>query len=299
MSGVERIRVLLVEDDDEDAAIFSRYVGQMSCYAVTLVRADDEEQARSYLASERPDLIFLDLNLGGGPGGLDLLGRLHREGTDVPVSVVTGAGDELEAVEVMESGAYDYLVKEVLTADLLELAIGNAQQKGRLKEKQALLVERLRELSTTDELTSLANGRYLMQKLEEEVKRSACTGRPFSLLMIDLNRFKEVNDRYGHQAGDEVLRRCAVALQERVRGIGLVARYGVMSSACCSGDGSGRGSPGGGTAQKGGGRPSTSCAHHRCRRGLLGPGSATEDLLRRAGEALYRAKGVGGDRVIA
>ena len=176
MSGVERIRVLLVEDDDEDAAIFSRYVGQMSCYAVTLVRADDEEQARSYLASERPDLIFLDLNLGGGPGGLDLLGRLHREGTDVPVSVVTGAGDELKAVEVR---------------------------------------------------------RYLMQKLEEEVKRLAHIRRPFSLLMIDLNHFKEVNDRYGHQAGDEVLRRCAVALQERVRGIDLVARYGVMSSVCC------------------------------------------------------------------
>ena len=299
MSEVEQIRVLLVEDDDEDAAIFRRHVDRITDYAVTLVRAADEEEAKSYLAEERPDLIFLDLNLGRGRRGLDLLDHLRQERLGVPVIVVTGTGDELKAVEVMKSGAHDYLVKEVLTADLLELAIRNAQKRQRLEEQQARLVERLEELSVTDELTSLANRRYLMQKLEEEVRRSARTGHLFSLLMIDLDHFKEVNDRYGHQTGDEVLKRCAAILREGVRGIDFVARYGGEEFCALLLE----------TSPTGARR-----AAERLRRAVKAlpdpvptisigvafwePSGSADDLLRRADEALYKAKEAGRDRVI-
>ena len=88
------------------------------------------------------------------------------------------------------------------------------------------MTAKLSEMIATDELTGVANRRRLMEKLNEEGQRSGRTGRPFALLMVDLDRFKTVNDRYGHQTGDLVLRECAATLQSHVRATDLVARYG-------------------------------------------------------------------------
>jgi two-component system cell cycle response regulator len=95
------------------------------------------------------------------------------------------------------------------------------------------MVRRLREgrtelerLSVTDELTGLANRRRLMAELERELRRSGRHGRSFSILMLDVDRFKHFNDTYGHPAGDAVLKRLATTLRECVRDVDTVARYG-------------------------------------------------------------------------
>lgn len=298
MSEVQNIRALLVEDDDEDADIFGRYAAEMTEYAVTLVRAAGEEEAKRCLAGERFDLIFLDLSLGRGRNGLDLLKELHKHQGDVPVIVVTGKGDELKAVRAMKSGAYDYLVKDLLTADLLELAIQNAQRRQRREQELARMVEKLAELSVTDELTSVANRRHLTQKLEEEVARSSRTGHLFALLMIDLDHFKEVNDKHGHQTGDEVLKQCAAALQQTARATDFVGRYGGEEFCVVLPE----------TAPSGARRVA-----EKLREAVKAlpdpvptisvgvafwePRSSVADLLRRADAALYKAKEAGRDRV--
>ena len=89
------------------------------------------------------------------------------------------------------------------------------------------MIETLAELSVTDELTGLANRRYLLAKLGEEVRRSERSGSAFAMLMIDLDHFKEVNDRHGHQAGDECLHTLAEAINSHAkRTADLAARYG-------------------------------------------------------------------------
>jgi two-component system cell cycle response regulator len=95
------------------------------------------------------------------------------------------------------------------------------------------MVHRLREgraelerLSVTDELTGLANRRRLMAELERELRRSERHGRPFSILMLDVDRFKSFNDTYGHPAGDALLKRLANTLRKCVRDVDMVARYG-------------------------------------------------------------------------
>lgn len=295
----DKLRVLLVEDDDEDVGIFRRYIAQLRDHQVSVVRVASEEEARSRLASEHFDMVFLDLNLTSGGSGIDLLRQLQNEGADMPVVVVTGSGDELMAVEAMKAGAYDYLVKDGLDPDLLERTIRNARQRHFLEQERARMIRKLRELSVTDELTGLANRRRLTQLLDEEVRRSARTGHMFAVLMIDLDHFKLVNDRFGHQTGDRVLKQCATALRQSVRTTDLVGRYGGEEFCVVL--------------------PETSAAGaHRVAEklreavgvlpdpvptisvglALWEPRSSVDDLLRRADQALYKAKEAGRNRTV-
>jgi diguanylate cyclase (GGDEF)-like protein len=224
MSKAEMIRALLVEDDDEDADILRRYMSRLADYTVAVTHVHSAEEALAAISADGFDLVFLDMHLGGADG-MDLLDRL-KGSCDAPVIVVTGTGDEARAVDAMKAGAYDYLGKDTLTVDLLERAVRYACRRHLLEQERARMVEKLAELSVTDELTSLANRRSLSQRLDEEAKRSARTGRAFAVLMVDLDHFKEVNDRHGHQVGDSVLQQCARTLKENVRGTDFVARYG-------------------------------------------------------------------------
>ena len=92
----------------------------------------------------------------------------------------------------------------------------------RLQEK----CRRLKELSQTDSLTGLYNRRYLMISLDQEMERTRRTGLPTSLIMLDLDHFKRLNDTYGHQFGDAVLRRVASLLKNNVRKLDIACRYG-------------------------------------------------------------------------
>ncbi|WP_206707978.1 PAS domain S-box protein [Koleobacter methoxysyntrophicus] len=92
--------------------------------------------------------------------------------------------------------------------------------------KYKKIEEELRRLSITDVLTNAYNRRYFIQKLEEEIERSKRANRKFSLIMLDIDRFKSINDRFGHNAGDLVLRNTAKLIKNRTRKIDTLARWG-------------------------------------------------------------------------
>ena len=97
---------------------------------------------------------------------------------------------------------------------------------GRIALENARLHNLVRRQAQTDELTDLANRRRFMSALEQEIARTGRFGTPLSLVLFDLDRFKRVNDRCGHQVGDLVLRRTADAVRTRIRGTDLAARIG-------------------------------------------------------------------------
>ena len=296
---IRELRVLLVEDDDEDADIFCRHAGLVKRYQLSVVRAGGEREARSRLAAESFNLIFIDFNLMGAGSGMDLLRDLQRGKMDIPAIVVTGSGDEMRAVEAMKLGAYDYLPKDTLSADLLERTVRNVRHRHALQQEGALMTQRLEELSVTDELTGLANRRQLTLKLEEEIRRSDRTGRPFVVLMMDIDHFKQVNDEHGHQGGDNVLKQCATAFRENLRRIDFVARYGGEEFCALLPE----------TDEGGACR-----AAERLRKAVkalpdpvptisigiaLGtPNSSAQEIVHQADEALYEAKEAGRDRVV-
>jgi diguanylate cyclase (GGDEF)-like protein len=119
----------------------------------------------------------------------------------------------------MRSGAAGYLVKGQLDAMLLERSIRYAVERARM-------LAALHELSIRDEMTGLYNRREMQRLLKEELERCRRYSRSMSLVMLDVDHFKSVNDTYGHQAGDEVLKWIARSVQSCVRGTDHVARYG-------------------------------------------------------------------------
>ena len=294
MSERIAIRLLLVEDDDEDVMIFSRYVRRMRTYDVDLVRVSGVEEVNGALGDKGFDIIVSDLNLGAGLNGLDLLQELQTMGDRTPCIIVTGAGDETKAVDAMKKGAFDYILKDRLSPDLIERTIRSSLERYALKEERDAMMRKLAEMSTTDALTGLANRRKLMERLKHEIARATRSGRPLALLMLDLDHFKDVNDRLGHQKGDEVLRRCAEVAQRNVRKIDLVARYGGEEFAIV-------------LPESGLAAARTAAERIRSRMEALGegmptvsiglvlwqPGWTSDDLLARADKALYGAKARG------
>jgi diguanylate cyclase (GGDEF)-like protein len=119
----------------------------------------------------------------------------------------------------MNAGALDYLVKGEISTAMLERSLRYA-----LKLSETLA--ELKRLATRDALTGLLNRREFNRILEEETERAKRFGRPFSLVLLDLDHFKSVNDRYGHPAGDEVLRETARRLTPHMRKVDRLARYG-------------------------------------------------------------------------
>ncbi|MFO7898168.1 MAG: diguanylate cyclase [Planctomycetota bacterium] len=225
MSSLKHVRLLLVEDDPEDARIFRRHLSRVRFHSVELVHVTDAERALAALGGRRFDCVCVDLNLGGA-SGLDLLRSASSLPDCPPVVIVTGSGDEEKAAETMRSGAADYLVKDNLSPELLDRALRTVFEKQALQRERDNMMRRLARLSVTDELTSLANRRHLMAKLDDELARSERTGHPFALLLIDIDGFKAVNDEHGHQVGDAVLRACARAIAGAVRKTDFVARHG-------------------------------------------------------------------------
>jgi diguanylate cyclase (GGDEF)-like protein len=176
---------------------------------------------------DRPaDIILCDLEMPGLDGGKFLQMLASREElTSIPVIMLTGQADQEAKVRLLGQGASDYVTKPFDPAELL----ARVKVQLKIKDLQDCLREsnlRLQELAATDPLTGLANRRTLMSSLEREFRRSQRNGAPLALLMVDVDNFKRVNDRFGHQQGDRVLESVAGVLREHLRPYDLAARFG-------------------------------------------------------------------------
>ena len=143
----------------------------------------------------------------------------------LPLLLVTEQGDEAMIVRALELGVNDYIVRPVDPNELVARTLTQIKRKrfnNRLREN----LDQTMELAVIDALTGLNNRRYLDNHLKILFNRAATRERPLSVCLTDIDRFKHVNDTYGHDAGDEVLREFATRLRSTVRGADLACRYG-------------------------------------------------------------------------
>jgi two-component system cell cycle response regulator len=172
------------------------------------------------------DVVLCDLEMPGMDGQKFLgMQQSRSELRDIPVIMLTGREESKQKIKLLEHGASDYITKPFDASELLarvkvQLKIKSLQDN--LKEQN----HKLEELSNTDPLTQLANRRFLMQFLEREFPRSERGHHQLSLVMADIDHFKKINDTYGHQQGDLVLKAVAGTFLKELREYDLAARFG-------------------------------------------------------------------------
>ena len=219
----QELAILCIEDTDTDFSAINAVLEPQE--KITLAWAKNLKEAQHRLARQPFDLIFLDYVLPDG-NGLEFLKRLNASQLNTPVVVITGQGDELIASQIIQAGAYDYLPKSKISETSLARVITNTIDKYRLRKEVDSVMKKMAELSIKDELTSLYNRRYLSEALEREIAIAQRYHRPLALCMMDLDHFKQINDTYGHAAGDAVLQEFSRILQDNIRRGDIACRYG-------------------------------------------------------------------------
>jgi len=236
----KKISIMSVEESDADFKKISNCL--KTFIQLDLTRSKNIKEALSLLNNSPVDLVLSEYFLSDG-SGLDILKSLSDSKLEMPVVIIAGQGNETIASEVIDAGAYDYLPKNKISKKSLFRSITNTVEKfglekeiklakGKLADMSSLEREmkraqiQLAEMSTRDELTGLYNRRYFIESLERELARAKRYKRNLGFCMIDLDRFKDVNDTYGHLAGDMVLSTIGSMFDEHFRQGDLICRYG-------------------------------------------------------------------------
>jgi two-component system, cell cycle response regulator len=212
-----RSNILLVDDNHDKLKLLEAAL-RLAGYHVRT--AMDGQEALAVLESFQPDLVITDVMM-PRMNGYELAERIRANPLTrfIPVIMQTAAGRKSEdLLRASEVGALGYIT------DPTDLDLLLARTRTLLEFKAYLDV--CEEAAFTDHLTGLANRRRFERQLDREVSRTLRYEHPFSLLMLDIDNFKLVNDNFGHTAGDDAIRRLSKVLQEGTRGIDLAARIG-------------------------------------------------------------------------
>lgn len=209
-------RILVVEDDKIFLTVQAKLLQEQGIEVRT---AQNGIQALEMCLDWHPNIVLADWIM-PEMDGLDLAQAIKDNPSLVStyVIMITAKSDIADKVEALDKGVDDYLVKPFSDEELLARI--------RVGLRFYSMQEQLKQMSITDPLTGLFNRRYLEHVLESEVSRAARYGEMLCVLMIDCDRFKEINDTFGHFCGDAVLRYVANLLCDIVRDSDMVARYG-------------------------------------------------------------------------
>jgi len=217
--GKAILRILLVEDNEGDVRLLRHMLQEAEDEQRFDVTSCDSLQACYALCRANEfDVILLDLGL-PGTSGIETFRSLRNRVTTTPVVILSGVRDEKIASLAVSEGAEDYVPKQGITPRFISRAVRYAAERHELKA-------RLQYLATHDPVTGAFNRHHFNQTIDGELARSKRYKHSIGFLMVDVNRFKEINDRFGHQTGDVVLRRVADVLLEQVRTVDMVVRYG-------------------------------------------------------------------------
>ncbi|HWL85480.1 MAG TPA: diguanylate cyclase [Polyangiaceae bacterium] len=306
--SVPPMGAVLVVDDDEAARWL--VVRALARSGIQTFEASDGREAVEHVLA-RPELIdaiVLDVMM-PGLTGFDVIRHVKRipAAATIPVILVTASatGDD-DIIRGVEYGAIDYIMKPVSTA-VLTAKVRAACERSRA-ERRLRYDLRFAELhAMIDPLTGLFNRRHFETRLREASAYAKRHDQPFSIVMLDLDHFKSVNDTYGHETGDHVLAQFASAVRAVLRGEDLAFRYGgeefVLLLHACDAE---RAADVAERLQKmlrnrpylfrdGASRPITFSAGVAA--ALPAEGYGCAELISRADAALYRAKSAGRDRI--
>lgn len=219
---MNRATILIVDDEISNIEIMNAVLEDdyEVCFATS------GQQALDTARVSQPDLVLLDV-LMPGIDGFEVCRQIKADPllADIPIIFTTGLGDTEDEMRGLSLGAIDYVTKPIQPA-VLRARVSNHVELKRLRDQLATL-------AVTDALTGLSNRRHLECALQTEAARLSRTGDWLSVIMLDIDFFKQFNDTYGHPAGDRCITMVGAAITRAVkRATDLPARYGGEEFAC-------------------------------------------------------------------
>lgn len=211
------VRVVLVEDDKDDIYIFKNELLKAFNAEANLKECHSLSDL-NLIDTNTVDIIMLDLGLPDSNGINTVVSVVNRF-NQIPVVVLTGLNSVELGKQAIQFGAQDYIPKEELTHSLLQRSI-------RFSIERHTMFNKLKNMAHVDTLTLLYNRAYFLERLIQQCQLSKRKEEEFGVIMIDLDGFKEVNDTYGHNAGDQVLEQFSARLKSLTRRTDILARFG-------------------------------------------------------------------------
>ncbi len=220
---VEGARILLVEDLSFEV---DKFRDALSADDDIVIHADTGTQAMEYVGQQDFDLLVISLNL-KGEDGLRLCSHLrsNERTRQLPILMVAGEDDMPRVAHGLEIGAHDYVMRPVDRNEFLARCRTQVRRK-RFQQRLRSNYEISLSMALTDSLTGLYNRRYLEVHLQKLIAKNETSRKSLGVLMMDIDHFKKVNDTYGHNVGDEVLKEFSTRLTDSLRSFDLVARTG-------------------------------------------------------------------------
>jgi diguanylate cyclase (GGDEF)-like protein len=222
--------VLVVDDTTNNRFLMQTYLASAG-YQVDLARTGEEALER--VSQSNPGIVVLDIML-PRMNGHEVCRRIKTSPRirHIPVIMITALHGTDERILGIEAGADDFINKPINRVELL-IRVKSLLRIKRLHEALAQKVNelekvqfKLRQMAVTDGLTGLYNYRYFRSQLLLELSRSKRFGMPLSLVMMDIDHFKDYNDRFGHPSGDVLLKQFTSLVREHIRDVDVLSRYG-------------------------------------------------------------------------
>jgi two-component system cell cycle response regulator len=218
------IKILVCDDDPAGRELIWSYLQAIAGRETVLLEAVHTEEIQNALDKGRIDLVLMDKQM-LGKSGTEWIAEISEKQL-APVVMLTGSAAEEVAAQAFQEGAVGYLPKGSLSQENLRNSIDVALDKWARLQQAMAAKEKLERLTNFDSLTGLYNRRAILGKLCEYVDLANRYKDDFTLIMLDIDHFRKINDRHGHLTGDEVLESIATLIRGNVRGTDMVGRYG-------------------------------------------------------------------------
>ena len=219
MSDDMRPKILVVEDDTVIRELIHIFLEKSGFQSFTAISA---EAALDILKNQEIGIVLTDVQL-PGMNGLELT-KIIRHSYNADVIIMTGYSLDYTIEEAMARGASDLIIKPIRLEDLL-LRINVVLKNCSEKKENCRKLEELTKLTIRDDLTGLFNSRQFYSHIAQEVDRSNRYFRPLSLILMDIDNFKSLNDTYGHLSGDRVLSSTGDIIKAAIRKQDTAYRY--------------------------------------------------------------------------
>lgn len=216
------VRILIVDDDPDMLDALKDVLVMDEKYIVET--ATNIFSAKQKLNEFSPDIALIDIRLGNG-NGLDLIPIIKNESVYADCIMMTAYREIDYAIKALRYGAVDYLLKPI-EPDYLLKTIDTFLHQRRIRQEKLNKDENLKKMALQDPLTGLANRALLSAHIDKTLARNKRNKQQFSVMYIDLDNFKLVNDSLGHQAGDELLVNVSRNLKKCIRDEDIIARIG-------------------------------------------------------------------------